>query len=80
MAKAVKQHTLKLTDKQLEKLTRLVGNHTAGSDRDMFGVYEKLCTLYQKQWPDRKATDTIPGTRGTDANGDHYAGIIQLEG
>ncbi|QIG67182.1 hypothetical protein [Rhizobium phage RHEph15] len=44
-----KQHTLKLTERQLRKLARLVGNYTAGSDRDLYQLYEKLCTLHERE-------------------------------
>jgi effector-binding domain-containing protein len=47
MPKQAKQHTLKLTDNQLRKLTRLVGNYTAGDERDLYNLYSKLCTLHK---------------------------------
>ena len=42
---AKRKITLVLTEAQLVKLSRLVGNHTCGSDKHMYPVFEKLCTL-----------------------------------
>ena len=64
MAKA-KQHAVTLTDRQLIKLTRLVGNHTGGSDRDMYNLYLKLSRIAESKFPDE---EFLPGREAYTGN------------
>lgn len=63
-------YSLVLTSLQLEKLVRLVGNHTEGDDPQLTHVYNKLVELYKRDGKDHSQTKPGKLSRYMDDDGD----------